>query len=309
MVIIYGLSKPNIKNALTLELLNKQVTNSFVYDDNFETIIGEVQQNSLFDDPSVKKLYVIEDASFLTKKDQKSLSQVEELLNSNHQIILTVSARNKTSFAEVLQKNKNITWIKAAAVSEENKKDIIENLIKHYQIGFDKEATKEYLIAELSNNWNWVNNELTKIALVNKDEVITKKVLDELLFSNYDENILSLSKLILQKQTKQALDLFEQLIKQKVSEVNIINILVVSFFEFKLQKQFFNMTPYNSIKYRCMEYGWYPSFIYENYKVLEKVNLKTIDQILTNLLDLDYKIKTNQLIPSLALKLFILNNY
>lgn len=309
MTIIYGSSKQNIKNALSLLTLNKKITNKFVYDDQFDEILALMQQNSLFDDPKTQKCFIIEECEFLTKKTKQALLQTSELLKVNQEVIVTIGARNKTSFNELIQKDKSIKWIKATSINEEDKAKIINDLINQYQIQFDDKLTKDFLIQQLSSNWNWVNNELNKVALLNQSEIITKQSLEQLLFTNHEENVLALSKLILAKNKKAALNLLTQLMKQKVSEINIINVLAVTFFEFKLQKRFFMVTPYSQIRSRCFEYGWYPNFIYQNYHLLKEVSLKQIDRILNELLTLDYQIKTNQLVPSLALKLFLLNNY
>ena len=152
-------------------------------------------------------------------------------------------------------------------------------------------------------------NEIKKLQAysLNNNE-INVEVLKDLMFEAADENIFNLLMKILAKDKTDAIVLFDQLIQRKYILPNIISIIANQLFDLKIQKQAI-------LKYRRISLWDLSSKIGVSYFILKKnevllnnITMSKLNNMLNDLLIIDYNIKTMQLIPITAFKLFILKD-
>ncbi|ASJ89170.1 MAG: DNA polymerase III subunit delta [Candidatus Malacoplasma girerdii] len=307
MIVVYGLSENNINNTLFNLIFDLKITQTFDFKKDLTSILNELNQVSIFDEEANDEVknYVITNAKFLTDKKDWS-DQLDQLINTSHNLICTVSARNLSSFKLTKEQTKKIKFVKANAFSNEDKEKFVNKLIKKYQLNFTDEQTINYLIEKLANNPFTINNELNKFHLCNGTEIITKKIVDSLCFNSNEANIMVLGELIIKNDVKNAYRLYNWLLSQKELPITIIILLGYNFLEFKFQKMFLMKYGTNSTYSLAMKFGWYPKTLMNNLTFLQSVSLQEINNFLKDLYQLEIDIKLSKVIPETALGLLIL---
>lgn len=308
MDIIYGNTIEQIMTTSQLFLHKKKVNKTFDYEDiDLNSIITELNQSSLFGDQDNNiDYYVINNASFLTEKTKKMTTLIEQLLKSNKQILCLVSARAQSSFNNVL--DKKVNFIKAHNFNETNKLKFVNELMDEYQINFDCDTTKNAFITKLSNNPNFIINEIEKIANFSFNSEVSLNDVNNLSFGLDEGNIFELIKLILSNDKNQALLLFENLLKKKMQVITLIQIISSQLFDLKLQKQYLDEYKFKGMFLSMEKLGVSSYVLQQNAKFLLNTKINKINKMLEDLFNMEMKIKNNIIVPNIAFKLFILQN-
>ena len=297
--------RSNHLNNIIKEIKSASVINYDYLENSFSDIFEDARTIDMF---SSKKIIIISHSDFLTSKNkEEDLSELEEYLNSyNPDSYLIFTTDNKIdNKKKIVKKIKEIGQIiEVVDSSELDIKKYINTLIKdnHKKINpndFD------YLIKKIGTDINNINNELTKLFLIEK-ETITKDNIDKYLYDNTEENVYTLVNYIGNHQIKEAIDLYRSLLMKSVDLMGVIYLMANRFrllyqvkkmYEIPLsneeiaKKLGFN-NPYR-VKYLIKD-----AYAIEDNKLLE---------YLLALEELDKNIKTSKIKKELGLELFILS--
>lgn len=262
-------------------------------DNDYSKIISACNTYSMF---SKNKLIIWDDF----KIDDNLLLQ-EYLNNPNPQTILIIISR------DILDERKKIVKEIKTKVNYKEFKDIdntflyLKNKLKDYEIN---DETINFLIKIVGNDLYNLDNEIDKIINYLDDNKITKDIVNNVCTNNSKENIFSLQEAIIKKDKKNALRIYEELIKN--GEENI-KILISLANEFRLIYQTKNLllNGYNE-KQIADKLKIHPYRIKLAKEKGGKYNNDILIKYLEELANIDLLIKSGKSSPY-ALELFIIN--
>ena len=291
-----------IKKIISKEKIDEINISRYNLDNNLSDIIEDASTVSLFDDKKI--IIVSSDTLFSSKKDldTKLLESYLENYNPNTIIIFvskteSIDTRRKLyklikEKGNVVEFNKNI-----------NVYDYTKKLFNDYQISNE---TINLLIKRVGNNLNTIYNEANKLKVYKiEDKLITNyDVLN--LSSNYiDTNIFKFIDNIINKNKKEAIITYHELLKIGEEPIKII-IMLSNQFRLMYQVKNFTKKGYTEDKIATILHTKrYPVHlaIQSSYKYSDKVLLNNLEA----LADLDIKIKTGIIDKNLALELYLLS--
>ena len=304
MLIVFGTTQEQIDTYLITLLFDKKVNAVYEYDKNDDEILAKVNQSSLFDDEEKGQIFLINNAIFLTSKTKKAIAFIKELEKSDKEIICTVVAKNEASFNAEAKKSK---IKKAKPFSDLEKESFIAKLTKNDPINFDCETTKQTFIQKVKNDPYMIVNEVKKLQAysLNGNE-INAEILKDLMYEAIDENVFNLLIKIFDKNKSDAIIMFDQLIQRKYLVSNIIAVIANQLFDLKIQKQAMLKYRHDNLWDLSKKTNIAYFILKKNESLLRNITLSTINKMLDDLLIIDYNIKTMQVLPVPAFKLFIL---
>ena len=304
MFIVFGTTQEQIDTYLITLLFDKKVNSVLVYDKNDDEILAKVNQSSLFDDEEKGQIFLINNAIFLTSKTKKAIAFIKELEKSDKEIICTVVAKNEASFNAEARKSK---IKKAKPFSDSEKESFIAKLTKNDPINFDCETKKQTFIQKVKNDPYMIVNEVKKLQAysLNGNE-INAEILKDLMYEAIDENVFNLLIKIFDKNKSDAIIMFDQLIQRKYLVSNIIAVIANQLFDLKIQKQAMLKYRHDNLWDLSKKTNIAYFILKKNESLLRNITLSTINKMLDDLLSIDYNIKTMQVLPVPAFKLFIL---
>ena len=308
--VIYGTKIDYVKNQCHI-FLNKEegiIKQTFDYknDSNLD-ILNSINQINLLDsyESNDNEFYCINNPSFLTSKTNSDRKFLENLLLSNKNIICLIVVKNKNSFNENVLNNKAFKFIEATIINDTKKISLANYYIQQSNLKFDCETTKSQFIAKLNNDPFFIENEIKKIANYANGVEINSNDVNVLCLNGINDNIFNLLIYILTKQKTKAFKLFNDLVKQKVQIINILQTISVQLFQLKLQKMLIEKYKFNFASKSLTELGINSFIVQKNLPILNLYTIDKLNQLLEKILLLDYNIKSNIVIPTIAFQLFV----
>ena len=308
--VIYGTKIDYVKNQCHI-FLNKEKGNikqTFDYknDSNLD-ILNSINQINLLDsyESNDNEFYCINNPSFLTSKTNSDRKFLENLLLSNKNIICLIVVKNKNSFNENVLNNKIFKFIEATIINDTKKISLANYYIQQSNLKFDCETTKSQFIAKLNNDPFFIENEIKKMANYANGVEINSNDVNVLCLNGINDNIFNLLIYILTKQKTKAFKLFNDLVKQKVQIINILQTISVQLFQLKLQKMLIEKYKFNFASKSLTELGINSFIVQKNLPILNLYTIDKLNQLLEKILLLDYNIKSNIVIPTIAFQLFV----
>ena len=308
--VIYGTKIDYVKNQCHI-FLNKEKGNikqTFDYknDSNLD-ILNSINQINLLDsyESNDNEFYCINNPSFLTSKTNSDRKFLENLLLSNKNIICLIVVKNKNSFNENVLNNKAFKFIEATIINDTKKISLANYYIQQSNLKFDCETTKSQFIAKLNNDPFFIENEIKKMANYANGVEINSNDVNVLCLNGINDNIFNLLIYILTKQKTKAFKLFNDLVKQKVQIINILQTISVQLFQLKLQKMLIEKYKFNFASKSLAELGINSFIVQKNLPILNLYTIDKLNQLLEKILLLDYNIKSNIVIPTIAFQLFV----
>ena len=308
--VIYGTKIDYVKNQCHI-FLNKEKGNikqTFDYknDSNLD-ILNSINQINLLDsyESNDNEFYCINNPSFLTSKTNSDRKFLENLLLSNKNIICLIVVKNKNSFNENVLNNKAFKFIEATIINDSKKISLANYYIQQSNLKFDCETTKSQFIAKLNNDPFFIENEIKKMANYANGVEINSNDVNVLCLNGINDNIFNLLIYILTKQKTKAFKLFNDLVKQKVQIINILQTISVQLFQLKLQKMLIEKYKFNFASKSLTELGINSFIVQKNLPILNLYTIDKLNQLLEKILLLDYNIKSNIVIPTIAFQLFV----
>ncbi len=285
-----------LNNALLNELQNKK--DSIKYYNSIYNILIDINQIKIFENDDIKVIKNDEVFANLDafKQNQKIL---EQLLNIDETIYFITNARI-SSAREIKEFLKNIEIINIDGINQNNITYYIENKLKEFNISISNQLIQK-ISSKLICDANVINLELSK--LVNTTN-IDESLVDKLICDWQSSNVFDLVNLILKKDKKNILKLYDSLIKQNYDEYALIQILASQLMKLVMQKNLIKMG--YSLNQICEVMKANQFILTKNNILLKNISLEELNQICDELYQLDIKIKLSLIDKNKSLKYFLL---
>lgn len=285
-----------LNNALLNELQNKK--DSIKYYNSIYNILIDINQIKIFENDDIKVIKNDEVFANLDafKQNQKIL---EQLLNIDETIYFITNARI-SSAREIKEFLKNIEIINIDGINQNNITYYIENKLKEFNISISNQLIQK-ISSKLICDANVINLELSK--LVNTTN-INESLIDKLICDWQSSNVFDLVNLILKKDKKNILKLYDSLIKKNYDEYALIQILASQLMKLVMQKNLIKMG--YSLNQICEVMKANQFILTKNNILLKNISLEELNQICDELYQLDIKIKLSLIDKNKSLKYFLL---
>lgn len=287
------------------EIINKKKVDDinivkYTFDNNIKEIIDDASTISLFDDI---KIIIVDQANIFDSK-LDNMDYLEDYLNNPNPATTLVF---KVNTDKLDTRRKIYKIIKEKGKIEEfnskfNAYKYVSDLLKDYRI---TNNTKQLIIKRLGNNPDILKSEIDKLIIYKgEDKIITDNDIVSVMSHYIDTNIFTFMDNIINKNKKDALITYHELLKINEEPIKIVIMLANNF---RLMYQASNLIRMGySENDICKITGKSPYPVKLAIQKGSKYDNDTLLNILDELADLDYKIKTSGINKSLALELFIL---
>ena len=318
MYLVYG-SEPYLiqetiqkikENALTDDEVEFNIT---TFDMEETPVQFAIEEAETFPFMGERKLIIIHNPVFLTAEKAKvehNISLLLEYIDNPSPFSIVVFAGNY----EKLDERKKITKQlkrKASVVEVKKLKDQelsnwISSQAKSFGVSIEQAAVQE-LITTAGQNLMLLTNELEKMALyVGNEGVITFQVVSNLASKSLEQTIFTLIDFIMNRRTTQAIQLLQQLLKQKEEPIKILALMAsqirTMYMAKSLAKEGYGQ---QQIATLLKIHPFRVKLALEKARSFQEKELMII---LNNMADADYKMKTGQMDKTLLLELIILQS-
>lgn len=300
LYLFYSNDKSIIEEEINKIKVNNNIddNNIIKYDleNNLENIIEEASMNSMFGD---KKLIIIN----ITFKEEINIDNLEKYFqnyNKNSYILFihnTDKIDTRKKIYKIIDKYGKVNKL----INDNNHvKDYIKNYIKDYKMDIN------YFISKINNNIDNIKNELDKLMMYKvNDKNITNDDIDDLIITNIEEEIFSLSDSVIHKDNNKSILLYRNFMTKGYEPIQIIGLLA-SQFQFLYQvKRLYNMNKTNDEIAKILEVHPYRvklaiqnSYYYSERELLNKIY---------KLANLDKDIKLSNIDKFVGLELFLVS--
>ena len=307
--LLYGTEKflidKEVKDIMTKH--NIEEINISKYDleiNSLNEILDDANTVSLF---SNNKLIIVENAYLFSRTQNKKIDNVEilenYLKNSSETIIIFINNNEKIDSVK-----KIVKLIKEKGVIKEfnplkNISSTVKSMFDDYNIS---DSSINLLIDRVGNNLELIYQEVEKLKIYKiDDKIITNKDIEDIVVENINIDIFKFVDDIINKNKKDAIKTYKELLKLNEEPIKIIALLASKFRLMyqvnKLAKKGYTEENISQI----LGVHKYPVHlaILSGYKYNSEILLK----YLNDLADLDIGIKTGEKDKELALELFILS--
>lgn len=271
---------------------------------NFKDIIEDASTISLFSD---KKLIIVDNAYIFTSKDKAGdVSIFEEYFNNYNPDTIIIFKLNESKLDE---RKKIVKLIrKIGTVKDFNKGDninkIIIDLLNEYKTS---KENINLLIERVGSDIYQLQNEIEKIKLYKGDDKdITKEDIINLTSENIEVDLFKLMDAIIDNNKEKALIYYKEMIKLNMEPIQII-VALANKYRLMYQSKELSISGYNENEIG-KELNQNPKYIYMLLKTGRKYTSDKLLNLLKQLAELDYKIKSGKVDKTIAFELFILEN-
>ena len=213
-----------------------------------------------------------------------------EKLDGRKKIVKTLN--NQAITIQIGNLNQNQVSQLVTAKLEENQYSIASEALEQLLFRTDSDLSK-------------MMNELPKLMLYNvKERTITVESVDALVSKSLDQNVFDLSNAVLQKNSKQAIDIYQSLITQQEQPLRI-NAVLVSQFRLLLQVKILQNQG-SSQGDIAGTLKVHPYRVKLAMQTSRRFSMNDLTMGYTGLIDLDLQLKSTQKDPELLFELFLL---
>lgn len=274
-------------------------------DSNLNEIINLCSYTSLFDD---EKNIIVKSCDFLDSKSKENLDLLEKYVNNPNPLTNVVFLFNnkvdeRKKVVKLLKERNSFIYIKPLNYKEINQKLINISKEKGYKLS---ESNASYITFASLNNYDIAYIQLEKIFLFYlKPCEILKSDLENLISSSLDDNNFKFIDAVIKKDVKSAMKLIKDFKLFKIEPIALITLLAREYRLILFTKDLLNN---NYSKFEILKklslLDWQLDKIINNsynYTIIE------LEDKLADLLELDYKLKTNTIDKYLGLEMFVLS--
>ena len=297
-------------DALITDYINKIIKKENIDDINISkynvedlvsNIIEDAKTISLFDD---KKLIIVENELLFSSKKTVDTTELEQYVsNYNPNTILifvvksdTVDTRRKL-YKLIKEKGKIEQFSKITNINT-----YVKNLFDGYTINYN---TINLFITRVGNDLNNLSNEAEKIKIYKiNDKIITDKDIIDCTHEHIDINIFKFIDNIINKNKKESITTYKEMLKVGEEPIKII-VMLANQFRLMYQVKVLVSKGYTEDDIASLlNSKKYPVHlaIQKGYRYSSDILLKHLEE----LADLDIKIKSGDIDKNLALELFLL---
>ena len=271
--------------------------------DLITSIIDDANTISLFDS---NKLIIVDNAFIFSRTTKKidNVELIEEYLNNpnpNTTIVFIDRLENIDSVKKIVKSIKNNGVIKEFNPLK-NINNSVKEMFDDYKIDT---STLDYFINRVGSNLEIISSEIDKLKLYKLDnKIITKDDINNISTENINVDIFKFVDDIINKNKKDAIKSYRELLKINEEPIKIIAILAS---KFRLMYQACTLTKKGLTEDKISEIlGIHKYPVHLAIIAGYKYNQELILKYLNDLADLDIGIKTGTKDKELALELFIL---
>lgn len=298
MVLIYSEDVGQINFEIE-KLLKNNKQHKYVYDENWEDIIQQIDQLSFFED-DFNCAIIIKNVNFISNpkitNDEKLF--LDSLYYSNKKIIITCIS----SKIEFNQKKYFENIIEIKKLNKFTMKEYINKVLSINNLKLDENLIN-YLCSKLPANGSIINSEIEKILCFPKNE-ITIDLLERIVDEDINENIFKLLDNFLLNNYNEMIEQLNYFSKLKIDFYDIFNIFVSQLYSLKLYIKHFN--DYHSFEQICKDFGVMKFQVEKWAKLFYKLDSNYIEILLKNLLELEKDVLSNKRDLTLSIKSFLL---
>ena len=287
-----------IKKKEKIEDIN---ISKYSVDDNIENIIEDASTISLFDS---KKLIIVEnELLFNGKKTIDTINLENYISNYNPNTILIF-----ISYSDTIDSRKKLFKLindkgKVEKLNQINNiNDYIKTLFKDYKISNN---SIKLLVKRTGNDIDRIYQEANKIMIYKiNDKIITDKDIIDCTTQKIDLNIFTFIDNIINKNKKESIKTYKEMIKIGEEPIKII-VMLANQFRLMYQVKVLRKKGYNEDDMaNILQVKKYPVHlaIQKSLKYSDEILLKYLE----DLADLDIKIKSGEIDKNLALELFLI---
>ena len=270
-------------------------------DDNIENIIEDASTISLFDS---RKLIIVENELLFSGKKTIDTSNLENYIsNYNPNTILIF-----ISYSDTIDSRKKLFKLindkgKVEKLNQINNiNDYIKTLFKDYKISNN---SIKLLVKRTGNDIDRIYQEANKIMIYKiNDKIITDKDIIDCTTQKIDLNIFTFIDNIINKNKKESIKTYKEMIKIGEEPIKII-VMLANQFRLMYQVKVLRKKGYNEDDMaNILQVKKYPVHlaIQKSLKYSDEILLKYLE----DLADLDIKIKSGEIDKNLALELFLI---
>lgn len=316
--LLYGTERffiDHVKQAIIEQLLTREEMdfNYSIFDMNELPVDSAIDEAETLPFIGDKRITIIKDPLFLTASKDKSkiehdIERFSKYIdNPSVQTVLIILAPyekldERKKIVKLLKKQSEI--VHAEAMNQQLVADWIDHRLLEMEFSMTSSA-KELLIELVGLNIMMLDNELTKLSLASLDKSeITEDLVLELVPRTLEHNIFSLINNVVKRNLSEALKIFYDLLEQKEEPIKIVSLLA---------RQFRMIYQVSELSKK----GYGQNQIASTLKIkpfqvkLAKQQGRYFDErellnILNELADCDYMMKTGQMEKCLVLEMFLM---
>lgn len=314
-LLFYGNDSYLIKKNLDILFQTNEIMSQDIQTYDYEEEGIEVAITSAMTLPflSDKKGVIIRNCSFLSDTNNASKEEIEILmgyinfLNPTTLMVLLAPYEkldSRKNIVKFLNKNIEVREYNIKAKSDDIY-DFVKEEVKKNNLTIDPLALTQF-VNRIGNDSTLLENELNKLITYAIDKGnITSDMIYEIVTKDIDDNIFELVNSVLEKDINKCMDIYQDLKSIKIDPVWMLGTIGNKFQEILYTKELIKQ------KYRkedIMKYFRASSGrVYYMMLNAKNVDDEQLMSILSQLEELDYKIKSGQIDKFLGIELFLLN--
>ncbi|MCT4397134.1 DNA polymerase III subunit delta [Pediococcus ethanolidurans] len=200
--------------------------------------------------------------------------------------------------------NKQATTIQIGNLNSSQINQLVKNQLNSKKYTISSEALDQ-LLFRTDSKLSRMMNELPKLMLYNiKEKKITAESVDALVSKSLDQNVFDLSNVVLQKRSKEAIDIYQSLITQQEQPLRI-NAVLVGQFRLLLQVKILQNQGFSQGDI-AGKLKVHPYRVKLAMQTSRHFSMQDLTMGYTGLTDLDLQLKSTQKDPELLFELFLL---
>lgn len=317
--VIYGNQMPLIEQRVQkIVKANLDVVDDFslLHFDMEETLLQDIIDDALtLPFVSDKKVLVVKNASIFTseKKKEKLEHDVDSLIKyinnpAPYSILIFVINGNineRSSLIKTIKSNENCEIIKTLDVDKKEWPQVIKQLATKKEVKFDAKSLDEF-INRTAGDLQRVIHELDKLSLLKQN--ITLDIVESMVARPLEENMFGMVDAILDNKPGLAMSIYNDLRTQNEDPARLVPALANQF-RFLYKVGYLVEQGYNDQEIASELNVTNTYRIVFSKKKLGRRRCDDILKILSELAELDYKIKTGQIDRFQGFELFIVSNH
>ncbi|MFP4477873.1 MAG: DNA polymerase III subunit delta [Candidatus Izemoplasmatales bacterium] len=258
-----------------------------------------------------KKGVVIRNSSFLTKKGKATDDEIEDLIRFCTMNVPETIMVIQAPYDKLDGQKKIVKFLKKHILTEvynQDKKfnvyDFVKEKLRESEIKIEPFALTQF-VNRINHDLDSVNNEVSKLISYSKGrEIINTEMVMQITSKDIDENIFNLVNALIDKNKVKLMDIYKDLKEINTSEIWMLATLSNKFMEMLHTKSLLNLGYSQSdiMSYFRVSSGR----AYYMKKNAEEISYSQLEKHITDLADLDYRIKSGKIDKANGLELFLL---
>ncbi|MDA3932115.1 MAG: DNA polymerase III subunit delta [Tenericutes bacterium] len=258
-----------------------------------------------------KKGVIIRNSSFLIRQGKSTEDEIEDLIRFCSMNVPETIMVIQAPYEKLDGHKKIVKFLKKNIVSEEynhnknfNVYDFVKEKLRENELKIEPFALTQF-VNRINHDLDSVNNEVTKLISFARDkEIINSEMIMQITSKDIDENIFSLVNALIEKNKVKLMDIYKDLKEINTNEIWMLSTISNKFMEMLHTKSLLNLgySQKDVMGYFKVSSGR----AYYMKKNAEEISYNQLENHISALSDLDYRIKSGQVDKANGLELFLL---